>query len=402
MVVMSAAGVVTLGTIVFNIVVMYNIALPSDYSGIGEAQNINSDDEARYTSELIVNALNTPESTNHLKNNVFKHYLQHVCDETGECITPEVDLKIMIAGVRSLSDIESFLHPLDPQHTLVFNLVESVDGVAARHPEVADTFDKLGFAYTGPNGDTLRIAVDKALSKERFIAAGLNTPLYQVIRTPEDQLSIQLLQTTPQNGQATPAVIIKPLAEDASIGISKHSSVVTTEEALRARVEYISKTYASPSLVEQFIDGREFTVGVWGNGDRATSLPLVECDFSYIPNPLMRIFDFETKWDETSPYYTQFSQICPPNIEPEIAEAVSRAAVAAFKSVDMRDFARVDVRVRGSTPYVLEVNPNPCLYPTGEFMQATSVLGYDFAQSLINIIEITWDRAQKAIQKATA
>ncbi|KAH3759513.1 D-alanine--D-alanine ligase [Pelomyxa schiedti] len=348
---------VTAGVLLFNVIVMYNVVLREDYISAGEEENFSSDDEARDTSLLIVDTLSTPEA----KAGLLAAFLRHNphplggdCNSDDPCQMdlPSTDVRVWAIGVRSVSDIEKALGEVDRHHTVILNLVESVDGLSSKHPDATDAFDKMGFAYTGPNSTALKIAVNKGLAKEKFLENHLSTPLGQTFYSHTDPISLPL---PPES----PPLIVKPLAEDASIGISKHASIVKTEQQLRDRVLFMQDVYKTPSLVEQFIDGREFTVSVWEAGDGVTegavALPLVEYLFGLIDDPYMRIYDFETKWDESSPFFKEFDLSCPAILDEPTAKLVADAAVGAFKAVGMRDFARVDVRFKDGTAYVLEV-----------------------------------------------
>jgi D-alanine-D-alanine ligase len=184
-------------------------------------------------------------------------------------------------------------------------------------------------------------------------------------------------------------VFVKPLAEDASIGIDR-DSVVHDEMSLRRRVEYILDTYREPALAEEFIDGREFNVGMWGNGKLYT-LPVAELDYGDWP-VYQRFLHFDAKWNPNALEYQTMYVRCPANIEPELAEKISRVARQAYKVMGCRDYARVDIRLRHGEPYVLEVNPNPCLSPDSGFPNAARVAGYDYPTVVSRIVRWAWWR----------
>jgi D-alanine-D-alanine ligase len=184
--------------------------------------------------------------------------------------------------------------------------------------------------------------------------------------------------------------IVKPLMEDASHGIDREA-VVTEERTLRARVAYVLGVYRQPALVETFIDGREFNVALWG-GRNPEVLPLAEVDYSRIPNPLWRVCTYAAKWLPGSEEYELTPVRCPAELEEERAARVREVALRAFRAVRCRDYARVDIRLQGETPYVLEVNPNPSLAPNSGFVNAARAAGYSYGMLAERLIRLAWER----------
>ena len=183
--------------------------------------------------------------------------------------------------------------------------------------------------------------------------------------------------------------IVKPVAEDGSLGISADSVVFSMEE-LRQRVAYVLKTYHQSALVEEFIDGREINVAIWGN-DPPEVLPLSELDFSGIEDPRYRIGSYETKWIEGSYGFEVVGVVCPALVEPEVHTRIEQIAIKCYQVLGCRDYARVDLRLRRNEIYVLEVNPNPSLSPGG-LMRSARVAGYDFATTVARIVEFALAR----------
>jgi D-alanine-D-alanine ligase len=213
------------------------------------------------------------------------------------------------------------------------------------------------------------------------MSQGVPTAPYQVFYRADEAITVPL-----------PA-IVKPQAQDASIGIDRNS-VVHDERALRQRVEYVLETYRQPALVEAFVAGREFNVGVWGNGV-AHTLPLAEIDFSAWADPYRHVVHVEAKWDESAPEYQTMNVLCPVQVEPGLAERIQQVVLAAYKAMGCRDYARVDLRVKDDVPYVLEVNPNPCLATDGGFANGARVAGYDYAHMAHQIAAWAWWRRGK-------
>jgi D-alanine-D-alanine ligase len=155
-------------------------------------------------------------------------------------------------------------------------------------------------------------------------------------------------------------------------------------------------TYRQPALVEAFIVGREFNVGVWGNGMTHT-LPLAEIDFSAWADPYDHVVHFDAKWNEASAEYQTMCVVCPAQVKPELAERIKQVGLAAYQAMGCRDYARVDLRVAAAdgVPYVLEMNPNPCLATDGGFARAAGVGGYDYPHMTHQIATWAWWRRDR-------
>jgi len=164
------------------------------------------------------------------------------------------------------TDLRRFLSPYDPERFVVLNWCEAIPGIAHSDALAAEVLEEMGFAYSGSPPAVLRLSGNKEQVKDVLLRAGVPTPAGCVC--------------TP--GQSAPwdrfPAIVKPLREHCSIGITPES-VVLDRTALRERIRFVAETYEQPALVEEFIDGREFRVTLWGNGE-VEVLPPVEMEFS--------------------------------------------------------------------------------------------------------------------------
>ena len=262
----------------------------------------------------------------------------------------------------------------DPAEWVVFNLLEGLGSRTDLEPEAAAVLGRLGYRYTGSPPESLALCLDKARTKLLLESVGVPTPGFLVANDADAALSIRL-----------PA-IVKPVAEDASLGIDD-DAVVTTPDQLRARVEYIVRTYCEPALVEEFVGGREFNIALWGNG-QPECLPLAEIDYSGIHEPLRRICSYAAKWDPERDEYYLTPVICPANVDHGLANRIRTVAVAAYEATGCRGYARVDMRLRGRQPYVLEVNPNPDISPDAGFARAALAAGYGYPQMVEKILAL--------------
>ena len=231
---------------------------------------------------------------------------------------------------------------------LVFNIAEGVgSGVRGREAQVPALCEIVGIPYTGSDSSTLAIALDKALTKKVLKQHGILTPEFQLMQTGRERLSPNLKFP----------VIVKPNAEGSSKGIGS-ASVCDDEARLRTLVRELAEKYDQPALVEEYITGREFTVGLLG-GSRPRVLPPMEILFKDKGNE-RPVYDYTIKqeWEKHVSYE------CPAKLTATELENVKRAARDTFLALGCRDVARVDLRMNAAgLVYVLEANPLPGLTP---------------------------------------
>ncbi len=278
------------------------------------------------------------------------------------------------ASVPVRDDLWGPLRAFDPGEWLIFNLCESIRNKTYLEPYIISVFEHLGFRHTGSERRTLSNCLNKARAKEILQAHGLPTAAFQVL-TP---WTIQRRLEFP--------LIVKPVSEDASIGITLNS-VVRDDRALRRQVRFIWEAYHQPALVEEFIEGREFNVTILGN-DSPRVLPLSEINFRHIPDPFARIVSFRAKWVPTSPEYLATPPTCPARVGESIKMRIEDVARRAYQAMGLRDYGRVDIRVKNGAPYVLEVNPNADLSPDAGIARAARVAGMSYADLADEIVRL--------------
>jgi D-alanine-D-alanine ligase len=251
----------------------------------------------------------------------------------------------VVVPLEATAELPRFLmeSPVD----LVFNIAEGVSG-RNREAVVPALCELMGIPYTGSDSATLSIALDKTLSKRMLRQHGIPTPEFQLFETGRERISPRLRFP----------VIAKPNQEGSSKGVSAHVSVVDDEEGLRAVVKDIIDRYRQPAIVEDYIPGREFTVGLLGD-KRPRVLPPMEILFKD-GNNKRPVYDFQIKQEwEKHVYYE-----CPAKLTPAELKAIEKVCRETFDALDCRDVARVDLRMTAEGEiFVLEVNPLPGLTP---------------------------------------
>jgi D-alanine-D-alanine ligase len=305
------------------------------------------------------------------------------------------------AVARELSDgaHEAFLLPVDGDLSAMkqriaelepdcaFNLCESLAGDTRLESAVPLVLDLLGLPFTGSPAEAISQALYKDRVKQRLLSAGVPTPPACVMACATDACDLPF------------PLIVKPVREDGSVGITS-KSVVANETELRAAVERIASTLRQPCLVEQFVAGREFNVALIGY-PTARVLPLSEIDFSALPPDLPAIVSYEAKWNEGSVDDLGTQPVLMPQLPNGVAARVRRVAVEAFRAVGVRDYGRIDVRLSpNGIPYVVDVNPNCDLSPFAGMARAAAAVGMDYASLVKLLVRYALRRRKKDVQEA--
>lgn len=292
--------------------------------------------------------------------------------------------------VSVAADVEPVIDALkaaDP--AIVFNLAESFGGKSALESNVAALLNLLGLRYTGSSPAGLLMAGDKSLTKQVLGFQKILTPQFAAI----------FRGALDHTGDLKFPLIVKPPQEDASLGITSRSVVRDIKELFNT-MDSLQREFQSPVLVEEFVEGREFYVGVLGNV-KPIALPVIELDFSAFPADRPRVASYEAKWgeggtggtSETGAEFAGTKSIFPTDLTPELAERMQAVAVEAFDALRLRDYGRVDLRVTPAEEiYVIEVNPNCYLEQSGEFSRAAAEAGIAHEALVARILELAQAR----------
>ncbi|MDP2749939.1 MAG: ATP-grasp domain-containing protein [Nanoarchaeota archaeon] len=267
---------------------------------------------------------------------------------------------------------------------LVFNIAEGLRG-ESRESHIPAMLEMLGIPYTGSGPLTLAVTLDKARTKEILNHYNIPNAKFKVFNSEKEQL-----------GDLKFPLIIKPLAEGSSKGI-KDDCVVYDEKKLKKKVSEIIKKYKQPALVEEFLDGREFTVGIIGNGKEAKVLPIIELNFDFLPKNAAKIDSYEAKWiwdDGTSKIDPL---ICPAKLDKNTKKAIEDVALKAFNVLGCKDWARLDIRFdKDNQPNIIEVNSLPGIIPdpkeNSRLPRAAYAAGMSYEELLGKVIDVAGKR----------
>lgn len=262
---------------------------------------------------------------------------------------------------------------------VVFNIAEGQGG-ASRESHIPTILEMLGIPYTASDPITIGICHDKSRCKE--ILQHYNIPTPEYFTTEKSVNGYHKIQYP---------VFVKPVHEGSSKGIF-NSSVVNDISELNKAIMKISQDYNQPSIIEQFLDGREFTVAILGNNENTRVLPIVEINMDELPSDFPRIYSYEVKWffDTRENKLDIFT--CPAKISENLKKQIEKICLDAYKVLRIRDWARIDVRCdKDENPYIIEVNPLPGILPNPDdnscFPKAAREAGINYDTLIQSVLQ---------------
>lgn len=278
------------------------------------------------------------------------------------------DVAICQGDTALFSALESFMPPgpdLQPEG-MVFNMAYGVQG-DCRYTHVPAMLELAGVPYTGSGPLGHALALDKVITKQLMVGAGIPTPPWAVMRSGlEDR------------GRLRFPLVVKPRHESTSFGLA----LVDDPASLQRAVAAVVAQYGQDALVEEYIDGRELCAGLLGN-ELMECLPLVEQDFG---DRARRIVTWEDKLHKAG---DEPSKRCPAQVSAALARRIREISVETFHACHLRDYARVDLRIDAAgAPWVLEINSMASLGAGGSYVLAAQAAGYSFAGLVNRIVEV--------------
>ena len=293
---------------------------------------------------------------------------EHYSPKTVEKVAKSLEkgghsVKVIEGGMTFIDEMKDFMPKVvaGERPGMVFNMAYGIQG-RNRYTHVPAMLEMLGIPYVGSGPEAHAVVQDKVMTKIVLQKNNIPTPGFWVFSTAEDKFDDLIFP-----------VIVKPKMESTSMGME----VVYNWDDLKVAVAKQIEKYSQDILVEQFIPGREFAVGLLGNGSHTEVLPIVEIDLEGDPNKIQTISDKKK---------TPLGKICPAKLTKEQEEEIKKISLDSFKKLGINDFARVDFRMdEGGNVYVLELNSMASLGVTGSYVHAAKTAGYTY-ESLINKI----------------
>jgi D-alanine-D-alanine ligase len=303
-----------------------------------------------------------------------KEVEEEVADTLGK-LGHEATLHVLDGSIKSLHALARM------ECDLVFNLAESFAGNDTADYCIAAYLELIDKRFTGSGSHGMLYGQDKAVAKKILEFHGIHTPVFA--RSFRGRLDFSHDLEFP--------VIVKPAREDGSIGI-EFNAVVRSIRELMERIDWLHANFDSPVLIEEYVEGREMYVGVLGN-DNPVALPVVELDLSKLPEGRPRIAGAEVKWGRGTRAYRDTKSAIAEDLPEETAALLQTTAVGVFQALELRDYARIDMRLRPDRRVaVIEANPNPWLASKAEFAMAARKSGRNYTQLIEEIVELALAR----------
>jgi D-alanine-D-alanine ligase len=275
-------------------------------------------------------------------------------------------------------ELRDLIKPYDPDKYIVLNWCEEIPGCPKSDIDVVALLTEMSYTYTGPPADVLALTWDKKATKEILQKNGVTTPVGRVVSL--DQVD---------EWTCFPS-IVKPSCEHCSIGVTEEA-IITNRQDLRERIRYVEDVFKQPALVEDFIEGREFHVTLWGN-KQTEMLPPAEMDFSGLTNRERHLCTYDSKFNPGSEDYEKIELVIPAPLDQDQFAQIERLAHKCYKTIGCRDYARIDLRLRDNTFYVLDVNPNADLSPETSSVYAAAAKGITYGEFTSRLVNLAAER----------
>lgn len=282
---------------------------------------------------------------------------------------------------------------------IVFNVAES-RGNENREAHIPMILDMLNIPYTGSNPWTLISCLNKAKAKQILDYNNISTPRFQVIDSINFKLSKRLKFP----------LIIKLLHEGSQIGMN-YDSVVYNIDSLKKEVTRLTSIYSEPVIVEEYLDGREFTVPLIGNFNKKNKpivLPIIEVVYDNVPegkpkinvfvpdDPVLNNVDKQKLEKENVQLILNHSSVCPAEISKEKEDKIRRLSLAAFKALECKDWCRLEIREdKNGKLHVIELNPIAGIAPDYFFPKSAKVYGLSYNELICKILDFALERYRK-------
>jgi len=315
-------------------------------------------------------------------------YLEYDDPTTIEAVKRALEADHKVIAIEADENIFHNLSKFKSKLDIVFNLAEGHKG-SAREAFVPSLLEEFGIPYTGSDPSTLVLCLDKQRTKEVLSFYNIPCPAFKVFEeVPE--LTIKNI------GPLDFPLIVKPLWEGSSKGI-KNSSLTINLKECQNEIARIVQNYKQPAIVEEFIPGREFTLGIIGNDDNAFVLPIVEINFTDLPAGAAPIYSYEAKWVWDEPKKPLDIFHCPARLTKELENKIKDTALKAYRVLRCKDWCRIDLRLdKEGKPYILELNPIPGILPDPNsnscLPKAAYTLGWDYKKLINTVLDIACKR----------
>lgn len=281
-----------------------------------------------------------------------------------------------LAIFDDLDLIQQKLQQFEPD--VIFNLADQFKNNRAFDQNIVSFLAMRGVAFTGCGSTGLTLCKHKAISKKILGYHRIHTPEFVTIARGKRINRPKVLKFP---------ILVKPLKEEASLGIAQ-ASFVETDDQFKERVEFIHEKYDNDVIAEEYIEGRELYVSVTGN-HRLEVFPIRELVFREVPPDEPKIATYKAKWDEDYRKRWGLRNQHADGLDPAVVAAIQLTCKRIYHLLTIDGYARLDLRLtRDNKVYFIEANPNPTLAEDEDFAQSALKAGISYPQLIERIIRL--------------
>lgn len=274
----------------------------------------------------------------------------------------------------SLEPLRQKLDAFQPD--VVFNLADQFRNNRAFDQNIVSFLEMHGIPFTGCGSTGLTLCKHKGISKKILGYHRIRVPDFTVIPRGRRGVRPRRLKFP---------ILIKPLKEEASYGISQ-ASFVETDEQFRERVQFVHEKFDNDAIAEEYIEGRELYVSLLGN-QRLQAFPIRELVFKEVPPDEPKIATYKAKWDEEYRKRWGLQNQFAEGLEPGLVRVIEQTCKRIYRLLTIDGYARIDLRLTANQEiYFIEANPNPVLAAEEDFAQSALKAGMDYPQLLARIV----------------
>jgi D-alanine-D-alanine ligase len=278
----------------------------------------------------------------------------------------KLGIEFYLVEIKSIEELKQALSKFDKDKIVIFNWAEELYKKPNSGYLITQFFDENGYKYSGASTENLILANNRMEFNKTLEKNGIRVPV-------QYELSAKNIRFP---------VIVKAKYEHGSYGISL-KSILTDQKSLE---EFIKDVNPKKFLGEQFINGDEYTISVWGNKSPEV-LPIFMIKFESNKDEKYRIIDYASKWDRRNKGYEGIYSDKAKNVAKSLEEKLRDTAFTAYKATKCRGFTRFEMRVEKGTPYIIDFNPNPNFRPDSAFLKSTTTAGYNYGQAVARLCE---------------
>ncbi len=278
----------------------------------------------------------------------------------------KLGIKFYFIEIKDLEDLKDSLSKFDKDKIVIFNWAEELYRKPNTGHLITKFFDENGYKYSGACTKNLILTNNRPKFSEILREGGVGVPAQYEL----DDESIKF------------PVIVKAKYEHGSYGMSLRS-ILTDKKALE---EFKKGVDHKKYMVEQFIDGDEYTISVWGNGNPEV-LPIFRINFESNKKDKYKIIYYASKWNRKDKGYEGIFSEKAENINKSLEEKLRTSVLKAYKATKCLGFARFELRVENGIPYITDFNPNPNFRPDSAFLKSTSAAGYSYGQAVAKLCQ---------------